>query len=967
MAETVVPIRITGDERDLIAALRRSGRVADRELGGLERKGDQAGVSLRKVAAAATAAWAALQGARAVAGWLNDGVNAASNYEESLSKLRVIAGDLTATDVEQWAQGSATAIGASSDQALEMTGVIANLLKTVGTAPDQIGPMSTGIVELGADLASFHNVAGGTPEVLDKIRAGLVGEAEPLRTLGVLLSEARVKEEAYASGIAERGAKLTETQKVQARYNIILKDTADAQGDFARTSDGLANSQRILAANIDNLQREIGEALLPVVSDTVSGLNSLFTSRQSMAVAAYQREVADLRAEFVKIDGVDITEAKVLALFRAFEKAEDAELLVGELIRELDALGVEFDNLTERQKQLFEQALIPNLVKLTERMREVTELSFGEKIAAGVGYLAERTIPLLGSAVNDVLQSIVLGEEGTAAWRRQLLEFERQIPSLNAVLRRYGREEIDMWRLRTRFRKIDRESYEQYASYIDITEAQIRDELLQTGLFTRDEAEATAAAVVASATEQVIASREAAAASREHWREVRQVAAESGLAETAIAELVAIGDIYADTARDVADESDGAAAALAALRAEAVKKIAEDPFADLNASLGRISGNSVMAQAQLIATATAVKIARVTAAGGIPDPAWIGNAVEQIRSLQERTVGSVQGIADAIVERAIGRHYNPAIPSTWGNARGGAGGSGGGGGDGGGSGGGGGDDEDTTTTDTDPPPNPGDLINEFEGDPTKPVGTDLTDDAPEYDVFDTGPKPGTVGGDLIDAVDNLYDLPEGVRAMANLRKITEQGNEHQRSYFQQMVDAYSADGFTQDEIRSLLEQSGPIVNAIEQLNSDAAARATEQAALQVRALREGGVQLYNALVDGGLIEGGRLAPQVRDDRPTSPVFDFGDGPVVQIGSRQGGYRFVPLDQRAITTAGAQALGRNRNAYGAFEGVLETRDTQIMDSVNRALVTLVKQGERSTKAAEQTAANTGGGRADGLLR
>jgi predicted nucleic acid-binding Zn-ribbon protein len=93
----------------------------------------------------------------------------------------------------------------------------------------------------------------------------------------VLLSEARVQQEAYNSGLAERGAKLTEQQKVQARYNLILRDTKLQQGDFARTSEGLANQQRILAAEFENLQTVIGSLLLPTIVDLTSDLTALLS------------------------------------------------------------------------------------------------------------------------------------------------------------------------------------------------------------------------------------------------------------------------------------------------------------------------------------------------------------------------------------------------------------------------------------------------------------------------------------------------------------------------------------------------------------------------------------------------------------------------------------------------------------------------------------------------------------------
>ena len=102
---------------------------------------------------------------------------------------------------------------------------------------------------------------------LDKIRAGLIGESEPLRTMGVLLSEVRVKEEAYASGLAETGKELTNTQKVQARMNIILADSAAMHGDLVNTQGSVANQWRAIKNRVFDAATALGKKLLPAASN----------------------------------------------------------------------------------------------------------------------------------------------------------------------------------------------------------------------------------------------------------------------------------------------------------------------------------------------------------------------------------------------------------------------------------------------------------------------------------------------------------------------------------------------------------------------------------------------------------------------------------------------------------------------------------------------------------------------------
>ena len=219
------------------------------------------------IAAGATTAFAALS------------IKAASDEAEARNKVNEVFGQSSA-EIEAFAASASTSLGTSRAAALEATGTIGNLLTAIGQTPQEAAAMSSSLVQLSADLGSFNNL--GTEEVLVKIRAGLVGEVEPLRTLGVQLSAATVEQEAYTSGLATLGAELTEGQKIQARYQLILAQTATAQGDFARTSDGVANSSKIVQAQLADAAADIGTAFLPAVMailgvarDLLEAFNSL--------------------------------------------------------------------------------------------------------------------------------------------------------------------------------------------------------------------------------------------------------------------------------------------------------------------------------------------------------------------------------------------------------------------------------------------------------------------------------------------------------------------------------------------------------------------------------------------------------------------------------------------------------------------------------------------------------------------
>lgn len=204
-------------------------------------------------------------------------VGAASNLNESLSKSNVVFGQ-HAKQVDAWSKTSAKAFGQSRQQALEAAGTFGNLFSAMGLGQEEAAGLSTELVELAADLSSFNNI--GTEEALLKLRAGLVGEAEPLRTLGVQLTAATTEAKALEMGLADANGELSEGAKIQARYALILEQTKNAQGDFARTSDGLANKQRILKAQWADMQATIGTGLLPVVIALGGALSDLLTEYQ---------------------------------------------------------------------------------------------------------------------------------------------------------------------------------------------------------------------------------------------------------------------------------------------------------------------------------------------------------------------------------------------------------------------------------------------------------------------------------------------------------------------------------------------------------------------------------------------------------------------------------------------------------------------------------------------------------------
>lgn len=225
-------------------------------------------------------------------GAIDKATSAASDLNETINKTSVVFGS-SARDILEWSKTTDTALGQSQQTALEAASAFGNLFTSLGTGRSDAAEMSRTLVELASDLASFNNI--DPTEALEKLRAGIVGETEPLRTLGVFLNETVVKAKAVELGFEAVGGQFTEQQKVMARYAIILQQTANAQGDFARTSDDLANAARITDAQFQNLNSTLGQAFLPIKTAFVRGLGEILTAVQPFAqqiIANFARGLA---------------------------------------------------------------------------------------------------------------------------------------------------------------------------------------------------------------------------------------------------------------------------------------------------------------------------------------------------------------------------------------------------------------------------------------------------------------------------------------------------------------------------------------------------------------------------------------------------------------------------------------------------------------------------------------------------
>lgn len=239
-----------------------------------------------------------------------EGINLASDLDEVQNVVDTTFGESGAAKIESFSKSAATSFGLSELSAKQFNGTMGSLLKSMGLGEEEVLSMSTSLAGLAGDMASFHNL--DPAEAFEKLRSGISGETEPLKALGINMSVANLEAYALAEGITKAYKDMTQAEQATLRYNYIMKATADAQGDFAKTCDSYANQQRILQLNIENLGAALGKKLLPTVTEFTTALNNLlsgnvgfyeFTQQMSNLAVEAVRSFASALPEMLKAGG----------------------------------------------------------------------------------------------------------------------------------------------------------------------------------------------------------------------------------------------------------------------------------------------------------------------------------------------------------------------------------------------------------------------------------------------------------------------------------------------------------------------------------------------------------------------------------------------------------------------------------------------------------------------------------------
>jgi hypothetical protein len=221
---------------------------------------------------------------------VKDGIQTASDLAEVQNVVDTTFG-ASSDAINDWATKAAKAYGLSELSAKKFNGTMGAMLKSSGLTGDAVAEMSMGLSGLAGDMASFYNL--DPTEAFEKIRSGISGETEPLKQLGINMSETNLAAFALAEGLAKPYNKMSEAEKVQVRYNYLMKVSKDAQGDFAKTSGSFANQLKIIKLQYTDIAGKIGKSLLPALTG--------FTNKGTDMLQGLSDEIEAANGDFGKI------------------------------------------------------------------------------------------------------------------------------------------------------------------------------------------------------------------------------------------------------------------------------------------------------------------------------------------------------------------------------------------------------------------------------------------------------------------------------------------------------------------------------------------------------------------------------------------------------------------------------------------------------------------------------------------
>ena len=310
-----IVFEVTADGKHAIADIKDITRQIQQETGkwdkATQESTDKMGSSFDGLLKKLAAGFSAVKIGKALLDIGKDALQAASDLKEVQNVVDVTFGE-NANQIEKWAKAAGDQFGLTETQAKRFTSTMGAMLKSSGLAGDEIVNVSTDLAGLAADMASFYNL--DFEEAFSKIRSGISGQTMPLKELGIDMSVATLNAYALSQGLEKTFDKMSQSEQTMLRYQYLMSATADAQGDFSRTSDEYANSMRRLESNINAIKTALGTTFYNAIANATNWVNSFL---ELILPDESKRTVLD-DFEEINID----TENKIKEIQKIREEAE---------------------------------------------------------------------------------------------------------------------------------------------------------------------------------------------------------------------------------------------------------------------------------------------------------------------------------------------------------------------------------------------------------------------------------------------------------------------------------------------------------------------------------------------------------------------------------------------------------------------------------------------------------------------
>ena len=209
-------------------------------------------------------------------------VKAASDAREQMSQFNVVFGDF-APEAEKFANSMQSSFGIAKSEMVALLASLQDTFVPLGFSREKAAELSMAMAQLSIDVGSFKNIATG--DVASRMTSAIIGNHEAVRSLGIALTEATIKEEALRTGMISANEEMSNQVKVLARASLIFNNTTDAHGDYIRTQDEFANRLRAVTGQLTDMTVAIGETLIPAAELGINFINFAVNGRRAAIVA----------------------------------------------------------------------------------------------------------------------------------------------------------------------------------------------------------------------------------------------------------------------------------------------------------------------------------------------------------------------------------------------------------------------------------------------------------------------------------------------------------------------------------------------------------------------------------------------------------------------------------------------------------------------------------------------------------